>query len=72
MIYTRADAPDRLVEGICAALLAERGRIAWQGGDSLPLERMVVDAIDAPFAVPLHPAAERFWVSHGLRTATAI
>ena len=71
MIYTRTDAPDQLVEGICAALLAERGRIAWQGGDSLPLERMVVDAIDAPLAVPLHPTAERFWVSHGLRKAAA-
>jgi hypothetical protein len=67
MIYTRLGAPDQLVEGICAALLAERESIAWQGGDSLPIERMVMDAVDAPLAVPLHPAAERFWISHGLR-----
>lgn len=71
MIYTRLGAPDQLVEGVCAALLAERDSIAWQGGDSLPLERMVIDSLDAPLAVPLHPAAERFWVSHGLRSATA-
>ena len=67
MIYTRLDAPDQLVEGVCAALLAERDSIAWQGGSSLPLEGMVIDSVDAPLAVPLHPAAERFWASHGLR-----
>ena len=66
MIYTRAGAPDALVEGVCAALLAERENIAWQGGPSLPLEQMVVDAIDAPLALPLHPAAARFWSAHGI------
>jgi hypothetical protein len=66
LLYTRAGAPDQLVESFCAALLAERDNIAWQGGTSLPLERMVVDAIDAPLAVPLHPAAARFWASHGM------
>ena len=69
LLYTRADAPDELVEGFCAALLAERENIAWQGGSSLPLERMVVDAIDAPLAVPLHAAAARFWSSHGMTGA---
>jgi hypothetical protein len=71
MIYTRRDAPDQLVESVCDALLANRDSIAWQGGNSLPLERMVIDTVDAPLAVPLHPAAERFWISHGLRSATA-
>ena len=66
MIYTRRDAPDQLVQGVCDALLANRDSIAWQGGNSLPLERMVIDAVDAPLAVALHPAAQRFWVSHGL------
>ncbi|HEY4153237.1 MAG TPA: hypothetical protein VGM38_07935 [Pseudolysinimonas sp.] len=69
MIYTRADAPDRLVEAICSGLLAERAAIAWQGGDGLPLERMVADTIDAPLAVPLHSAAARFWASAGLLPA---
>jgi len=67
MIYTRRGAPDHLVEGVCAALLAERDSISWQGGDRLPVERMATDALDAPLPLPLHPAAERFWVEHGLR-----
>jgi hypothetical protein len=71
LIYTRADAPDHLVEAFCAALLAERDSIAWQGGDSLPLEHMVADGIDAPLAVPLHPAAARFWTKHGVLGRTA-
>jgi len=66
MIYTRTDAPDALVESVCAALVSRRGSIAWQGGDELPLEHMIADAIDAPLAVPLHPAARRFWSEYGL------
>jgi TRAP-type uncharacterized transport system substrate-binding protein len=67
MIYTRADAPEALVEGVCRALLARREVIAWQGGTGLPLERMVADAIDAPLALPLHPAAVRAWAAAGLK-----
>jgi hypothetical protein len=66
LLYTRADASDNLVENFCAALFAERENIAWQGGSSLPLEHMAIDAMDAPLAVPLHPAAARFWTAHGL------
>lgn len=66
MIYTRPGAPDQLVEGICRALVAEHEHIAWQGGDSLPLELMAADRLDAPLAVPLHPAAQRFWKSRGI------
>jgi hypothetical protein len=66
LIYTRADAPDRLVEAFCTGLLAERNSIAWQGGETLPLEHMVSDAADAPLALPLHPAASRFWTEHGV------
>lgn len=66
MLYTRADAPDGGVDAICRAMLARRDRIPWQGGPTLPLERMVTDAEDAPVPIPLHPAAERVWREAGL------
>ena len=65
LVYTRADMPDDVVTAFCAALVARRDRIPWQGGPSLPLERMVSDATDAPIPIPLHPAAARFWRARG-------
>ena len=65
MIYTHARADDELIASFCRALVARRERIAWQGGPSLPLERMVSDTVDAPIPIPFHPAAERFWRQHG-------
>jgi hypothetical protein len=67
LLYTRSNAPDRFVAAICAALLRERDNIAWQGGDSLPLERMLSNAMDAPLSIPLHPAARRFWTENGFQ-----
>ena len=64
LIYTHADEDDDLVESFCSALHARADRIPWQGGPQLPLTEMVVDAIDAPLPVPLHPAAAAFWRSH--------
>ena len=66
LLYARADADDALVEAFCEALLESRERIGWEGGPSLPLERMVNDAVDAPRPIPFHPAAERAWRRHGL------
>lgn len=68
MIYCRTDADDAMIEAFCRALHARSGTIAWQGGTGLPLEWMVTDHIDAPIALPLHPAAERYWRSAGLLT----
>ena len=62
-MYVRDDAPDDLVTRICAALEARKGTLAWDGAGPLPLERMCTNAPDAPFDVPLHRAAERFWRS---------
>jgi hypothetical protein len=44
LVYTRADTPPAAVTGFCEAMVAARDRIPWQGGASLPLERMCVDA----------------------------
>ncbi len=65
MIYTHAHADDFLIESVCRALVLRRDRIPWQGGPSLPIERMVSDTADAPIPIPFHPAAERFWREHG-------
>ena len=70
LVYCRADEDDQLVTAVCEALEEGRDRIAWQGGASLPLERMCVDAVDAPLPVPLHPAAERFWRARGYLGST--
>jgi hypothetical protein len=66
MIYTHARVPDRVITAFCEALLRRRDRIPWQGGASLPVERMVIDTRDAPIPIPFHPAAERFWRETGL------
>lgn len=60
-IYTHANAPDELVRAFCAALDARKDRIPWEGGWSLPLERMCKDGPDTPMTTPLHPAAEAYW-----------
>jgi hypothetical protein len=66
LIYSRADASDGLIEPFCEALYEARDSIEWEGGPSLPLRRMVNDAVDAPLPIPLHPAADRVWRRHGL------
>jgi TRAP-type uncharacterized transport system substrate-binding protein len=68
ILYVRDDAPDDLVGRICAALEARQTTIPWDGAGPLPVERMCTNAPDAPFDVPLHPAAERFWRSRGYLT----
>jgi TRAP-type uncharacterized transport system substrate-binding protein len=64
-VFTSADVPDDLVTMICTALEARRDRIPWESGGALPLDRMCIDAEDAPLSVPLYPAAERFWRARG-------
>ncbi|MBM2811982.1 MAG: hypothetical protein HW416_2741 [Chloroflexi bacterium] len=64
--YTSSETPDQLVEWFCTALEARRDRIPCDGGvKSLPLDRMCIDAPDAPLTAPFHPAAERFWRQRG-------
>lgn len=65
LIYARADTPDAVVTHFCTALSLACDRIPWQGGDSLPLDRMCIDAVDAPVPLPLHPAAMAVWSQHG-------
>jgi hypothetical protein len=52
-IFVHADAADDLVEMICAALVARDATVTSR------------NTPDAPYDVPLHPAAERFWRSRG-------
>lgn len=60
-VYTLASAPDELIHSFCRGLLESRDVIPWQGEGPLPLEKMCRDTPEGPLAVPLHPAAERFW-----------
>jgi hypothetical protein len=64
-IFVRDDAPDELVTQICAALVARKHLIPWQGDGDLPIERMCVDGPETPQLAPYHPAAERYWRERG-------
>jgi TRAP-type uncharacterized transport system substrate-binding protein len=65
-VFTLAGTPDTTVSAFCAALEARKDRIPWFGGEGpMPLDRMCQNTPEAPVAVPLHPAAERFWKSQG-------
>jgi hypothetical protein len=52
-IFVHADTADDLVEMICAALVTREAAVTSK------------NTPDAPYDVPLHPAAERFWRSRG-------
>jgi hypothetical protein len=64
-IFTHEDAPDDLVTKICAALVARKHLLPWDGPGDLPIERMAKEAPDTPQLVKLHPAAEKFWRGKG-------
>ena len=64
-IFTHIDTPDDLIRQFCQALEARRDRIPWEGGPSLPLDRMCKDGPDTPLCAPLHLAAEAFWREQG-------
>jgi TRAP-type uncharacterized transport system substrate-binding protein len=65
MVYTHAAVADDVVTSVCAALEARKNVIAWQEPGPLPLDLMCRDTADGPLAIPLHPAAERFWRERG-------
>jgi TRAP-type uncharacterized transport system substrate-binding protein len=65
-LFVHAELPDGDVTQICAALANCVERIPWQEDGPLSLARMCGNAADAPYDVPLHPAAERAWRERGL------
>ena len=68
-VYLRNDAPDHLVETICAAIVSRADRMILQDGSQLPLGEIFSDAPAAPLPVPVHPAAARFWAAGGHTTS---
>ena len=65
-LFVHAELSDDDVTQICAALAACVARIPWQEDAPLSLARMCRNAADAPYDVPLHPAAERSWKERGV------
>jgi TRAP-type uncharacterized transport system substrate-binding protein len=65
-LFVHAELPDADVTQICAALASCVERIPWQEDAPLTLARMCRNAADAPYDVPLHPAAERSWKERGV------
>jgi TRAP-type uncharacterized transport system substrate-binding protein len=64
-IFVHSETSDKIVTQLCEALEARKHRIPWQDEGPLPLERMVTNPREAPYDVPLHAAAERFWRERG-------
>lgn len=64
-VFTHAELSDQRVTQICAALVARKHLMPWQGDGPMPVERMCVDALDTPIDVPFHPAAECYWRERG-------
>lgn len=68
-VFCHADTPGKLVTSYCEGLEKHKGDIPWeQGVGPFPLDRMCTNPIEAPFDVPLHPAAEAFWRAQGYIT----
>jgi len=65
-LFVHADLPDADARDICAALAARVEHVPWQESGPMTLERMCRNAADAPYDVPLHPAAERYWRERGV------
>jgi hypothetical protein len=68
-IFCRVDTPDLLIRKFCEAMEARKDCIPWTWGPvkqkPMPLERMVVHALDTPIDVAFHPAAREFWTKMG-------
>jgi hypothetical protein len=70
-IFVHSETSDEIVTQLCQALEARKDRIPWQEDGPLPLERMVANQREAPYDVPLHAAAERFWRERGYLPSTS-
>jgi hypothetical protein len=65
-VYTYADLADETVTAFCRALERCKGRVQIYGDqEPLPLHLGCKESFGGPMAVPLHPAAERFWREQG-------
>lgn len=64
-VFCLESTPDEVVSAFCGALEKRKANIPWYGEGPMDLELMVSDTREAPMAVPLHPAAERFWRQQG-------
>jgi TRAP-type uncharacterized transport system substrate-binding protein len=64
-IYTHRDTPDDMVTNFCRALEESKERIPWAQDAPLPLAQMVHDTPEGHLEIPLHPAAEQFWLERG-------
>jgi hypothetical protein len=56
-----ADLDDYVVRAICVALETRKDVIPWDGSGPFPTDRACRNTPEAPYDVPLHPAAERCW-----------
>jgi TRAP-type uncharacterized transport system substrate-binding protein len=64
-LFTREDLAEPLVYGMCQALEEAGGRMAWDSETPVSLADVCRNTDAAPFDVPLHPGAERYYRERG-------
>jgi TRAP-type uncharacterized transport system substrate-binding protein len=64
-LFTRESLSEALVFGMCQALEEAGGRVVWDSETPVTLADVCRDTEAAPFDVPLHPGAERYYRERG-------
>ena len=64
-MVVRADMPDEVAHALCEAIEARRELIPTDNYRPLDVAQLCANDAEAPFDVPLHPGAERFYRERG-------
>jgi hypothetical protein len=64
-LFTRASLSDDLAYAMCRALEEAGGRLVWDSEEPVSLADLCRGTEAAPFDVPLHPGAERYYRERG-------
>ena len=64
-LFTRASLPDELVSQMCQALEEAGDRTVWDSEDPVTMADLCGGGAAAPFDVPLHPGAKRYYQARG-------
>jgi TRAP-type uncharacterized transport system substrate-binding protein len=64
-MVVRADMPDEIAYALCEAIEARRNVIPTDNFKPLDIQQLCANDEEAPYDVPLHPGAERFYRERG-------
>ncbi len=64
-LFTRASVPDELASQMCQAIEEAGDRMVWDSEEPVTMADLCGGGFAAPFDVPLHPGAERYYRARG-------